>query len=40
MELFEALVSIWQKSEPTFANFVGQWANFHCCKSPNYDEII
>ena len=33
------LFSVWQNFEPTLANLLCYWANFHYCKRPNTEEL-
>ena len=37
---FDGLLSNKQNFEPTLSNFVCSWANLHCCKFPNTEQII
>ena len=32
---FKGLFSVWHNFEPSLANFLCYWANFHCCKRQN-----
>ena len=38
-KIFDALFLIWQNAEPTLANLSHFWANFHCCKWPNIEQL-
>ena len=35
---YESSLSIWKKFEPTLANLMCFWANFHCVKWPNIEK--
>ena len=37
-QIFNGLFLIWQNAEPTLANLLHYWANFHCCKWPNLEK--
>ena len=37
-QIFESLYLIWQNVEPTLANLLHYWANFHCCSWPNIEK--
>ena len=37
-QIFYGLFLIWQNVEPTLANLVNYWADFHCLKWPNIEK--
>ena len=36
----KGLFTTWENFEPTSANFLCHWTNFHCCKWPNIKKVI
>ena len=39
-QIFDTLFLIWQTVEPTLANLLHDWANFHFCKWPNIENNL
>ena len=39
-QIFEGLFLIWQNVEPTLANLLHYWGNFHCCSWPNIEKNL